>query len=446
MKECFIRDIAKLERGAKLQLKGWVKSRRTVNSTIFIDIVDSTGTVQALIDKGMLHKKEDAYRLLKPESSVVIDGVKQPRRGGGFEILILDFHVVGEARINLQPRPRAWKNMFDCNHADHVLKNRHFYLRNEKQAAVLRFKSFFIFELHRYLNENGYVFIDAPVLTRLLLYGDSTAFRVDYHEHGNRKRDIFLSQCCMFQLEAAAHVFEKVYNITPSFRAEHSRSNRHLREYWHLKVEIAWADLEDLVKVAGKLLYTVVKRTVQKAQREMDILGWPIDPEEVAPPYPSIAYDEAVEIIHKAGKPFVWGKNLGTEDEEILTKEFGEKPLWVREIPCCAEAFPFARDASNPDVTRSCDLICPRGFGELLGVAEKITSKSELLERMAEKGREGEDNLERYGWYLDLRDYGVVPHGGIGMGIERVVRYLLKLPHIRYAVSFPRLFGRTPNP
>jgi asparaginyl-tRNA synthetase len=446
MKDCFIQDLARLDSGAKLQLKAWVKSRRNVNGMVFLDLVDSTGTVQVVIDKHALGKGEAAYGPLRPEASLMVDGVKRARRGAAFEVEATDFRVVGEARINLQPRPRRWTNMFGNNHADHVLKHRHFYLRNEQQAAVLRFKSRFLFELHRYLQDDGFVFIDAPVLTQLLLYDDSSAFRVEYTDNGDKRRDVFLSQCCTFQLEAAVHAFEKVYNVTPSFRAEHSKSNRHLREYWHLKVELAWADLDDLVAAAERLLSTVTARTAEKSGRELDLLGGPLDPARFAPPYPSVTYDDAVRIIRNAGKDFTWGKSLGTDDEEILTKEFGDRLLWVRQIPCCAEAFPFARDPAKPHLTRACDLISPHGFGEILGVAEKITDRDELLERMAEKGRSGPADLERYGWYVEMRDYGMVPHGGIGMGVERAVRYFLRLPHIRYATSFPRLFRRRPNP
>jgi len=375
-----------------------------------------------------------------------VDGVKRSRRGAAHEVEATDFRVIGEATLRLTPRPRMWKNMFLHNHADHMLRHRHFYLRNERQAAVLRFKSMFLLEVHRYLQECGCVFIDAPVLTQLLLYDDSTAFRVDYRDNGNRHHDVFLSQCCTFQLEAAVHAFEKVYNVTPSFRAEHSKSNRHLREYWHLKVELAWVDLDELVAEAERLLCTVISRTVERAGRELALLGQPIDLQEFTPPFRSVTYDEAVDILHRAGKSFTWGKSLGTADEELLTRECGDRLLWVRGIPRSAEAFPFKVDPANPKLTRACDLIAPQGFAEILGVAEKITTRRELLERMAEKGRGGANDLRRYGWYLDMRDYGIVPHGGIGMGVERAVRYLLKLPHIRYTTSFPRLMGRTPNP
>jgi asparaginyl-tRNA synthetase len=413
---------------------------------IFVDVVDSTGTVQAVIDKLTLDKPEVHYEELKPEASLIVRGTKRPNHKTEHEILVADFRVIGQAKLDLRPRPRNCGDLFANNHADHILRNRHFYLRNEKQSAVLRFKSLFVFEAHRYLVERGFVFIDAPVLTQLLLYDDDTAFRVQYNDRKNREHEVFLSQCCTFQLEAAVHAFEKVYNVTPSFRAEHSKSNRHLREYWHLKIEIAWADLDDLIRFASDLVYTVSRRTSERAQRELDILGIDFDENKLAPTYPIVSYDEVVELVRKSGRQFEWGKSLCVEDEKLITESCGHRPVWVKGIPCSAEAFPFSRDPEDPTITRTCDLIAPHGFGEVLGTAEKITSRSDLLARMAEKGRSGTEQLTRYGWYLDLRDYGIVPHGGIGMGVERVVRFLLRLPHIRYTTSFPRLFGRIPNP
>ena len=446
MKEFFIKDIEHFTGNNGFLLSCWIKARRDTKDYIFLDIVDSTGEIQAVLEKKLSDRGEDIYNALKPEASIVLIGNRKLSDTNGIEVHVSNFRVVGPVKLDLQPRPRNWPEIFDGNHADHVLRNRHFYLRNEKQAAVLRFKSLFLFEIHRYLNEHDFVFIDAPVLTQLPLYDDSTAFKVKYRDGRKRTHNIFLSQCCTFHLEAAVHAFEKVYNVTPSFRAEHSKSNRHLKEYWHLKIEIAWAQLDDLIKFAEELLHTVSGRTMEKAKRETGVLDLSATPEIMTPPYEMVPYDEAVHIVNRAGRHFEWGRSLGIEEEKILTRKFNDRPLWIRGIPCSAEAFPFAKDPHNPDITRTCDLICPHGFGEILGTAEKITSKAELLTRMAEKGKNSDKQLERYRWYLDLRDYGVVPHGGIGMGIERVVRYHLRLPHVRYATSFPRVCGRIPNP
>ncbi len=444
MKKEYIKDILK-NKTKKVVLYGWVKSKRNVGGFIFLDIVDSSGEVQVILSK----KNKEYSKLIKkilPESSVKVEGILKSNKHKNFEIEATKIELIGEAKLNLSPRPRQDFNVLDSRYADYVLKNKHFFLRNKKIQAILRFKHLFLFNLHKWFTNNGFVFIDAPVLTELLLYDDKTAFKLDYSDRVKGKQEVFLSQCNTFQLEAAVHAFEKVYNITPSFRAEHSKSNRHLREYWHLKVEIAWANLDDLIKLAGKMLYEVTKETIKECKDELKILEINIDLKKLKPPYKQITYDEALEILHAKGNKMKWGKSLGIDEERILTKEFGEIFLFIKGIPCSAEGFPFSKDPSNIKITRTCDLIAPEGFGELLGTAEKITDKKELIERMAEKGKDTPKQMKRYQWYVDLRDYGMIPHGGIGMGVERVIRYLLKLPHVRDAISFPRLYGRYPNP
>lgn len=194
------------------------------------------------------------------------------------------------------------------------------------------------------------------------------------------------------------------------------------------------------------MLYNITKNVAEKSEDELKLLNQKIDLDNIKPPYKKITYDEAVEILHSKKINFEWGKSLGQDEEKALTKEFGEKLLFVKGIPCSAEAFPFSRDKKNPQITRTCDLISPYGFGEILGTAEKISNKKELLERMSEKGKNTPEQMKRYKWYIDLREYGCVPHGGIGMGVERLLRFLLKLPHVRDVVSFPRIYGRYPNP
>ncbi len=443
MKKEYIKDILK-RKNKDVVLYGWIKSKRVSKEIVFLDVVDSSGQMQAVVDK----KNVSSWNLanqIAPESSVLIKGVLK-RGKNNLEVGVKTIQLVGDAKLNLSPRPRQDFDIFGSSYADYVLKNRHLFLRNPKLQAVLKFKHKFLINLHKWFTEREFLFLDAPVLTELLLYDDDSAFKLDYSDKISGKQEVFLSQCNTFQLEAAIHSFEKVYNMTPSFRAEHSKSSRHLREYWHLKVEIAWANLDDLIKIAGEMLYAVAKNTVEECGNELEVLGVKVDLDKLKPPYKQITYDEALKIIHSKGNKMKWGKSFGVEEEMILTKEFGENFLFIRGIPCSAEGFPFSRDKSNIKITRTCDLIAPEGFGELLGTAEKITDKKELLERMKEKGKTTPEQMKRYQWYVDLRDYGIIPHGGIGMGIERVVRYLLKIPHVRDTISFPRLYGRYPNP
>jgi len=443
MKREYVKDLLGGKPGSKAEAMGWLKSRRDSGGLVFLTLVDSTGEIQAVLSKNNSKTGVFSHVLKIPlGSAIIVNGALKEGKNSKRELEAEDILVVGQASKQVCPRPRERFDIFSSECADHVLKHRALYLRNEKLAAVLKFKSNFIQELHSFFRKKEFTFVDAPILTKLLLYDDESAFQLDY----GKGEKVFLSQCCTFQLEAAIHAFERVYNITPSFRAEHSRSSRHLREYYHLKAEVAWANLDDLVSLAEEMLSTVSRRTAKRSRAELKTLGVKPDSAILKPPFKRISYNRASEIIGKAGKDFKWGKSLGIGDEEILTKKFGNKPLWVYGIPCSAEAFPFAKDPENPEITRTCDLIASNGFGELLGTAEKITDKEELLERMAEKGKTTKKQMKRYQWYVDLREQGMPPHGGIGMGVERVIRFLLGIPHVRDTISFPRLVRRRPNP
>lgn len=444
MKRLFIGNIEGNYRNNKIGVLGWVKSIRKHSKRIFLDVTDSSGTIQAVGSKDKI--PSDIISKIRSGMSVKLSGELGSSPKNTLEIKVDNIEIIGDVTSHVTPEPRKDFNIFDSRFADHVLNNRHLYLRNPRLMAVLKFKSNFIFEIHKWFNEQGFTFIDAPVLTELLLYDDSSAFKLNYPNKGNSMQEVFLSQCCTFQLEAAVHAFEMVYNITPSFRVEPSTTRHHLSEYWHLKAEIAWANLNDLIKFSERMLYNIARNTIRRSKKELETLGVEIDLNKMRPPYKKISYDEALEAINSSGKKLDWGRSIGMDEQKILTQAFGEELLFVEGIPCAAEGFPFRRDPTNDKITLSCDLISPHGFGEILGVAEKITDKKELLERMTEKGKTSPDQLARYQWYVDLREHGCIPHGGVGMGIERAIRYLLKLNHVRDAISFPRLFGRYPNP
>jgi asparaginyl-tRNA synthetase len=441
MKNVFISDIKKLKNGSKIDISGWIKSKRDIGSSVFIDLEDSTDYIQIVIKKdSMGDKKFQAIKKIAPESSIRVVGILKEMKNRMKEIEAENINIIGLTKISLTPHPRSNFNIFDKKYVDITLEKRHLYLRNKKMMAVLKFKSNFLYSIHEWFHKKEFVFIDAPVITQALLYDDKTAFSFDFF--GTK---MFLSQCAAFQLEAAVHGFEKVYNITPSFRAEKSRTNRHLAEYWHLKAEIAFANLNDMIKFAEDALYNTLKSTLEKSEKELKILNVSFDIDKIKPPFQKMTYSEALDLLHSKGNKMKWGASLGADEEKILSQNT-EKPMFIVGIPCSAEAFPFSKDPNNKDITRTADLIPPECYGEILGVAEKICTVDELLERMKEKGKNTEDQIKRYKWYLELRDYGHVPHGGLGMGIERVVRWVLKLPHVRNAISFPRTYGRIPYP
>ncbi|MCL2477642.1 asparagine--tRNA ligase [Candidatus Bathycorpusculum sp.] len=430
-----------------VEVLGWIKTKRVLKNTIFLDIVDSSGEIQAVALKSKLSQHEyEQMEQISPEVAVKVSGIIKRELNKRVELSVKNLEIIGDVKFCVDPCPRSNFDIFGKKHVNYVLKNRHLYLRNDKLMAVLRFKSKFLIEAHKWFDSKGFVFLDAPVLTMLLLYDDDSAFKLNYKNEAKKENDVFLSQCNMFQLEAAVHAFEKVYNISSSFRAENSKGNRYLREYWHLKAEIAWMNLDELATFASEMFFEITKNTVTKSQKELEILNTPVDLDYLKPPFQKITYDKAIDLLRSEGRKIEWGKSLRTKDEEVLGRLLGEKLFFVQGMPNTAEAFPFSKNKEDLRLTQTCDLIAPMGFGELLGTAEKITNKMALLERMSEKGKNTPIDMERYQWYIDLRDYGCVPHGGVGMGIERVIRYLLKLPHVRDAISFPRLCNRVPNP
>lgn len=442
MKKIFISEIV-ANSYSTVDLYCWVKQARHQGSIIFLDLIDSTGTLQVVASR-----KEVDIKTFEIALSVGSDDALLVKLVFvNDEYHLNDIKIIAASTLNLLPNPRSDFDIFNNKYTDHILRNRTHYIKNSKQAALLSFKSKFIYEIHNYFQKENYTFVDAPVLTEMLLYEDSSAFSIKYGE--NDKYTAWLSQCNTFQLEPAILAFEKVYNVTPSFRAEHSRSDRHACEYYHLKAEIAWAKLEDIVKTAEEAIYTISMNTYKKSERELKILGLSYKElrlELLVPPFKAIEYDEAVGILNQHNRNFEWGKSLSTEDETFLTEHFGNKFLWIKYIPASAEGFPFSLHAQNNLLTMTQDLIAPFGFAEIIGTAEKITDKEMLYHRMEEKGKTSPDQLERYKSYIELRDSGLPFHGGLGMGLDRVVRYLTRANHIKDVFSFPRLYRRRWQP
>ncbi|MCB9807643.1 hypothetical protein H6770_00105 [Candidatus Peribacteria bacterium] len=454
MKKIFVRDLDHVPEGTAVTLLGWLKAKRNLGGLLFVDLCDSTGSIQIVVKRdqadssGPPDQMEQPvatatatqvagapYRLLKAasqESAIKADGVVQLGQSGK-EVHVTAVEVVGQAELDLSPRPRSDFDVFDVSRADHLLRSRHFYLRNEKVMAVLKFRHLLMRAIHNWFNQHQYVEITAPVLTPLPLYDDKTALQLDVHDDS-----VFLTQCVGFYLESAVHAFERVYNIGPSFRGEESRSKRHLMEYWHIKAELAWVNLEDLIRIVEDLISHTVSVVEPQSDEIMSALGTQLCMHGLDTPYPRITYAEAVERLHHLGMEFEFGQSMGSKEEEALSKQF-VSPFWIVGIPRAVEPFPYVVDQKDTRVTMTADLIATGGYGELLGVAEKIHDLSELDERMQEKGKFGD---ERYDWLRDLRKNGCVPHGGFGMGFERFIRWLLDIPHVRDTIPFPRTFRR----
>lgn len=460
MKRLFVRDLRNgIHTGQTITLLGWIRAKRDLGNLVFADICDSTGCIQAVARPDMPVRARspsltippsgttvlqevrvgspfDVAKLVKTESAVKATGQLVKGRKD-LEIQLTDLQVVGEARHEIFPRPRSDFDPFDSHFADHLLSNRHLYLRNPKVMAILRFRHLIMGAIHNWFRTHEFVEITAPVLTALPLYDDGSAVALELHDE-----KMFLTQCVGYYLEAAAHAFENVYNIGPSFRGEESKSKRHLMEYWHIKAEMAWVDLDDVIHIVESLISHTVTFAKQACGDTFDVLGTQLCQKGLQTPYPRITYEEAGERIRQLGMSFTYGQSLASLHEVALSRQFFS-PFWITGIPRAVEPFPYCIDPQDPLVTRTADLIATDGYGELLGTAEKIHDTAELDERMTEKGKFGDKHYE---WIREVHELGCVPHGAFGMGVERFLRWLLGIPHVRDTIPFPRTFRRRVYP
>lgn len=443
MKKIYVSDVKRLENGTPTLVKGWVSNKRVQKTCIFLTVTDSTGDIQVVFDAEVVTAKLFQQASAIPvESAVSVMGkvsghLNNRTQENEKELLVSGMEIIGEARYTLSPPPRSDLNIFDPALTKQLLDFRHFYLRNPKVMAILKFRHWLTGAVHGWFRENNFIEITAPTLTVLPLYDDGSALSL---EIDNEK--VFLTQCVGFYLESAVHAFERVYNLGPSFRGEESRSKRHLMEYWHIKAELAFGDLDDIMNLVEDLIRFVSAKALIETEELTQAVGGGLNLDGLKPPFPRLPYAEAVELLQHEGVDFEFGKSLGSEEEEIISRNY-DKPLWVVGIPRTIEPFPYVIDSEDPRLTRTADLIATRGYGELLGVAEKIHDPAMLDERMTEKGKIGN---ELYQWLRDLRNYGCVPHIGFGLGLERFIRWLMQIEHVRDAMPFPRTFRRKVRP
>lgn len=437
MKELFITDLTSMENGSEIALLGWISGKRRHGNVVFLDVADSTGWVQVVASKA--DAGVEAFELFKKvnlEAAVEVIG-RVSKNGSKPEILAKSISVVGDAIKQMTPRPRSDFDIFDPTLTDQMLKNRHMYIRNPKIMAILKFRHILMSHMRDWFNKNRFIEIDAPILTPVPLYDDGSAMSVNVHGE-----NIFLTQCVGYYLEAAVHAFERVYNMGPSFRGEESRSKRHLMEYWHIKAELAFGNREDIMSLVENIISELTQRCHKDSQDVLGTLGTSMCLDGLKTPYARISYEDAVVYLQKEGIDIEYGKGLGSIEEEILSKMF-DGPFWVVGIPRTIEPFPYCVDPSDCRVTMVADLIASNGYGELLGVAEKINDLCMLDERMQDKGKLGDP---RYEWIREVHQVGCVPHIAFGMGVERLIRWLLNITHVRDAIPFPRIFRRRVYP
>jgi asparaginyl-tRNA synthetase len=415
--------------GTRLELRGWVQNIRAGGGILFLQLRDGTGIIQCTLKKDQMDQQEfEHLRNIPIESAVEISGLvrNEPRAPGGYEITGEKVSVLSQAEDGF---PIAQK----YHGPDFLLDNRHLWIRNPKMQTILRLRTRLVEEFRKWLVDHEYLEVQMPILVNAAVEGGSTLFEVKYFD-----QKAYLTQSWQLYAEAMIFGVGKIFTVAPSFRAEKSRTRRHLTEYWHLEVEEPWLDLDGLMRLEEELVSSAVQRTCELMPKELELVGRnPDELKNVTPPFPRITYDEAVKLVQKSKPDFKWGTDLGWKEEKVLTENF-DCPFFVTHYPKGVKAFYHMPDPSNPEVTLSADLLAPEGYGEITGGGQRIHDLQQLLARIKEEGLKTED----YNWYVDLRRYGTVPHSGFGMGVERTLAWVCKLEHIRDAIPFPRLINR----
>jgi asparaginyl-tRNA synthetase len=414
--------------GEEVKLEGWVYNKRSSGSLVFLIVRDGTGFIQAVAVKGEI-PDEDFQKCdeLTQESSIVVSGkVKADKRApGGYELAVTGVrpvHLAEEYPISLKKHG-----------VDFLMDWRHLWLRTPRQAAVLKIRHEIIGAIRDFLDEREFVLVDAPILTPSACEGTTTLFSTDYFDS-----TAYLSQSGQLYMEAAAMALGKVYCFGPTFRAEKSKTRRHLTEFWMVEPEMAWVDLDGNLKLQEELISYVVQRVLEERKNELATVERDTGRlENIKPPFPRVSYDEAVEILNKCGVEFEWGNDFGGGDETVLAEQF-ELPVFVHRYPTDIKAFYMKPDPSRPEICLSADLLAPEGYGEIIGGGQRIDDPRLLAARI----KEHDLPEEAYAWYMDLRKFGSVPHSGFGLGLERVVAWICGIDHIRETIPFPRLLKR----
>jgi len=423
----YISDIGKFE-GKEITLKGWVYNKRSSGKIRFLLIRDGTGIIQGVLSEEEGGKEFfEIFDKLTQESSLIVKGrVRADRRApGGYELLVSDLKAVQIA----EPYPISPKE----HGVAFLMEHRHLWLRSSRQHAILQIRNEIIKGTRDFFDERGFVLIDAPILTPSACEGTTTLFETDYF--GEKA---YLSQSGQLYMEAAAMAFGKVYCFGPTFRAEKSKTRRHLMEFWMIEPEMAYYDLEDNMKLQEEYVSSLVSGVLEKKAKELETLERNTTYlSKVKPPFPRISYDEAILLLQKEGFKIKWGDDFGGDEETALGLKF-EKPVFVHRYPAASRAFYMKRDPERPEVVLNSDLLAPEGYGEIVGGSQREDNLALLLERMQK------ENLPEgaYEWYLDLRRYGSVPHSGFGLGVERTVAWICGLSHIREAIPFPRMLEK----
>ncbi len=413
--------------GKPVQVRGWIYRTRSSGGIVFAVVRDSTGIVQVTVRKGAVPDPDFAAATDSGiESSVIVDGtVAEDRRApGGYELRATGFKVIGAT----EPFP-----ITEYQSTELLLDLRHLWIRSREQTAAMRVKDALLRGARGWFRENDYVEVTPPIITGVAAEDSTQLFQIKYFD-----RIAFLSQSAQFYLESLIYSCDRVFSLTPSFRAEKSRTPRHLAEFWHLEMEAAWVDNAENMKVQEELVAAMLGRAAEDCKTELELFKRdPAALKKVVPPFDRMSYGEAIDLLQKKGLDVSWGSDFGAVEERELTKD-SPMPMFVVNYP--KELKPFYMK-ENPDDSRTyknSDLLAPEGFGEIIGGSERETDNALIMERIREKG----EDMDKYSWYLDLRRYGSVPHSGFGLGVERFVTWVCRMEHIRDAIPYPRTMSR----
>jgi asparaginyl-tRNA synthetase len=434
MKQTYINELSK-HAGGEVELRGWLYNMRSGGKLLFPQLRDGTGVAQCVVFKKAVSEAVwDALKGLGQESSLIVRGkVRADERApGGYEIDVTDAEVV-QAVEGYPITPKEHGTEFLMDH-------RHLWLRSRRQHAILKVRHTVVTAVRDFLNRDGFICLDCPILTPAACEGTTTLFEVDYF--GDEKA--YLSQSGQLYNEATAAAFGRVYCFGPTFRAERSKTRRHLTEFWMVEPEMAYANLTDVMDLSERFLSYIAARVLDERKEELKVLERDAAKlEKIVPPFPRVQYDEAVRMLqegHAKGElehRFEWGGDFGAPDETYISSKF-DKPVMVHRYPAAVKAFYMKRDPERPELALGVDVLAPEGYGEIIGGGERATDL-QFLEEQIEAHHLPKEAFE---WYLDLRRYGSVPHAGFGMGIERCVAWMCGIEHVRETIPFPRMLYR----
>jgi asparaginyl-tRNA synthetase len=415
--------------GETVTIKGWLHNRRSSGKIHFLVVRDGTGFLQVVMGKNDV--PEETFRAadhLSQESAIIVTGtVREDKRAkGGYELTANGLELVSPA-VDYPITPKE-------HGVDYLLDRRHLWIRSERQTAILRVRHEIIDAVRDFFNGQGFILADTPIFTPAACEGTTTLFPVQYFED----ETAFLTQSGQLYNEANAMALGKVYAFGPTFRAEKSKTRRHLTEFWMVEPEMAYADLNDVITLAEGLITSVVARVLDKRRNELQVLERDTSKlENVKAPFPRLHYDEAAKMLLDKGLPFQVGGDLGGTDETVLSEQF-DRPVCVTHYPASVKAFYMKPDPNQPDRALCVDVLAPEGYGEIIGGGQRLDDYDLLLQRI----KEHDLPVEAFEWYLDLRRYGSVPHSGFGMGIERCVTWICGLEHVRETIPYPRMLYR----